>query len=606
MSPSGLLNKLAAGAVTAGILIGNLNPPGVWGAIPTSTDLHYFGVTERIRGFDPVTSNDTTSSRAVSTVYEGLYEYEYLARPYTVRPLLAEGMPEVSADGLTYTIHLKKAAKFADDPCFPGGKGRELTAADFIYSWKRIADTRNLSTCFWIFEDHIVGLDDFHQRSIKERVNYDEPVAGLKSLDRYTIQITLTKPYPQLIWVLTMSYTFAVPREAVEYYGKEFLNHPVGTGPYIIKDWKWRNYGIVYVKNPNYHGDTYPTIGEPGDKERGLLDDAGKPVPILDELTLNVIADSSTEWLMFLSGKIASAGISRDNFDAVIRGQQELTPALQARGIRLEKSPQLYTLYLGFNMEDPVVGVSPDPAVNARHKKLRKALSYTIDIEKWVKFYNYRMVPANGPIPPNMSGYDPSKPLPYPFDPQKARELIAEAGYPGGRDPKTGNRLTITIELASASDPEERQSLDLIASFLDQIGVELKPSYNNWPEFLKKMERRQCQMFRLGWVADYPDAENFLQLFYSKSASPGPNHTNYSNPEFDRLFEQAHTMLDSPERTTLYQKMADIVIDDATWITLSYPLAFGLHQPWLKNYKPHDFPYPYMKFYSVNPALMKR
>ncbi len=558
--------------------------------------MQYFGATARIRGFDPVQSNDVPSSYAVYKVYEGLYEYEYLVRPYTVRPLLADGMPEISADGLTWTIHIKKGVRFADDPCFPGGKGRELTAEDFVYSWKRVADVRTHSNCFWIFEDRIAGINAFHQKSIAQPVNYDEPVEGFRALDRYTLQIKLTQPYPQLIWVLTMGYTFAVPREAVEFYGEEFLNHPVGTGPYIVSDWKYRNYRIVFTRNPNYHGDTYPTRGEPADKAKGLLDDAGQPIPFLDKVTQYVVSDSSTEWLMFLDGELASAGISRDNFDAVITPQQELTPELKARGIWLDKAPQLYTTYLGFNMDDPVVGPN---------KKLRQALCYSVNIDEWVKFYNGRMFPANSPIPPGMAGHDPGKPRPYPFDPARARQLLAEAGYPGGIDPKTGQRLVLTIELPNASDPEQRQSIDLMASFFRAIGVELRPSFNNWPEFLKKMERRQCQMFELGWVADYPDAETFLQLFYSKSASPGPNNTNYSNPAFDRLFERARTMPDSPERTALYERLADIVIEDCPWVILAYPMAFGLNQPWLENYKYSDFPYPNVKFYKTNARLMK-
>lgn len=603
MVPDRVLPRLAAAAI---VVIAGFQPAGARAALPTSTELRYYGSTARIRGFDPVTSNDTTSSHAVSTVYEGLYEYEYLIRPYAVRPLLAETMPEVSADGLTYIIRIKKGVHFADDPCFPGGKGRELTAEDFVFSWKRIADVNNRPTCYWIFEGRFVGLDKFHEESTHGHVNYDELVAGLQALDRYTLQIKLTEPYPQLIWVLTMSYTFAVPREAVEYYGEEFLNHPVGTGPYIIGDWKFRNYRIEYVRNPTYHGDAYPTRGEPDDRQKGLLDDAGKPVPFVDNVTLNVVSDPSTEWLMFLSGRLAAAGISRDNFDAVMTPQHELTTELKARGIRLEKAPQLYTLYLGFNMDDPVVGDSPDLETALRHKKLRQALAYSIDIDKWVRFWNDRQIPATGPIPPNMEGFDPKKPRPYSFDLKRARQWLAEAGYPDGRDPKTGNRLVLTVEWPNASDPEERQSIDLLASFFDAIGVEMRPSYNNWPEFLKKMERRQCQMFRLGWVADYPDAENFLQLFYSKSASPGPNNANYTNPVFDRLFERSHRMQDSPERTALYMKMADIVIEDSPWIFLTYPLAFGLEQPWLKNYKSHDFPYPFQKFYKTDPTLMKR
>jgi ABC-type transport system substrate-binding protein len=309
-----------------------------------------------------------------------------------------------------------------------------------------------------------------------------------------------------------------------------------------------------------------------------------------------VVADDSTDWLMFLAGQLAASGISRSNFDAVINQQKELTPELQARGIRLYKTPRLYTTYIGFNMTDPVVGPN---------KKLRQALSCAVDIEKWIEFYNHRMVPATGPIPPGVAGYEEGKALPYAFDLQRARRLLAEAGYPDGRDPATGKRLTLTIEIGSAGDPESRQSVDLLASFFEKLGIEFKPSYNNWPEFLKKLERKQAQMYQLGWIIDYPDAENFLQLFYSKNGSPGPNHSNYSNPEFDRLYERIRTMQDTAERTALYQQMAAIVIEDAPWIFLTHPLSFGLFQPWFKNFKPHDFPYPNMKFYKVDPARLR-
>ena len=573
---------------------------------PSSDEMRYFGSTSRIRGFDPVTSADVPSAHAIYKVYEGLYEYEYLVRPYAVRPMLAEGMPEISPDGLTYTFRIRKGVKFIDDPCFPDGKGREVTADDFVYSWKRVADVKTKSNCYWIFEGHVVGLDEYHQKSISKGVSYDEPVEGINALDRYTLQVKLLKPYPQLIWILTMSYTFAVPREAVERYGEEFLNHPVGTGAFVVSDWRFRNYRIVYRRNPAYHGDFYPTRGEPEDKAKGFLDDAGKPIPFLDEITQYVISDNSTEWLMFLNGQIASAGISRDNFSAVITPQRGLTADLKAKGIRLETAPELWTEYIGFNMEDPVVGMSKDPDTNLKHRKLRQALAYSFDSEKWVEFWNRRMIPANSPIPPGMAGHDDKRPLPYAYNLEKARQLIAEAGYPDGIDPKTGRRLTLTVELRSASEPQERQSFDLLADFVSKIGVELKPSYNNFPEFLKKMERKQQQMFNLGWVADYPDAENYLQLFTTKSVSPGPNHTNYSDPEFDRLYDKATVMQDSPERTELYRKMAEMIVEDSPWILLDYPLAFGLQRNWLKNYKFHAFPYPNMKFYKIDPTLMKQ
>jgi ABC-type transport system substrate-binding protein len=551
---------------------------------------HYFGSTERIRGFDPVTASDTSAIAAICKVYEGLYEYEYLVRPYELKPMLADGMPEISPDRLTYTIRIKKGVRFADDPCFPTGKGRELVAEDFVYSIKRLADVKNLSPRFYNLEGRIVGLDEYRAESGQRRVSYDEPVEGLKALDRYTIQIKLKEPFPQLLYALTQSETFPVPREAVEYYGKEFLNHPVGTGPFRLSNWRWRNYAIEFERNPTYHGDTYPTRGAPGDRERGLLDDAGKPLPLLDRVTQYVIADDSTEWLMFLSGKLAASGISRQNFDAVITPQKELTPELKRRGIWLDKSPRLATFYVGYNMEDPVVGPN---------QKLRQAMACAVDLGKWVRFYNDRQLAAKGLLPPGVPGHGFDLPHPFAFDPARARRLMAEAGYPGGIDPKTGRRLTLAIELPSAADVEERQSIELLASFWEQIGIELRPTFNNWPEFLKKLERKQCQMYRVGWVVDAPDAYYFLLLFYSKNISPGPNNSNYSSAEFDRMFEQARVMDDSPERTALYRKMEALVVEDCSCIFLTHPLSYGLFQPALKNFKYHDRPYSNIKFYRM-------
>jgi oligopeptide transport system substrate-binding protein len=567
-----------------------------WADYKSPPAQHYVGATERIRGFDPVTASDTTAITAISKVYQGLYEFEYLLRPYEIRPQLAEALPEISADRLTYTIRIKKGIHFADDPCFRGGKGRELVAEDFVYSWKRLADAHNRSTRYFSFEGKIVGLDDYRKKSTTQRVSGDEPLEGLKAIDRYTLQIRLVEPYPQLRYVLTQSESFAVPREAVEYYGEEFLNHPVGTGPFVLHDWKWRNYRIEFARNPNYHDDFYPTRGAPGDREKGLLDDAGKRLPLLDRVTQYVISEDSTAWLMFLNGQLGLSSVSRDNFDAVLTPARGLTPDMTARGIWMSKDPEMFTTYIGFNMDDPVVG---------KNKQLRQALSCAVNRDAWVRFFNERHIPAKGPIPPGVPGYDADRPPAHGFDLERARRLLAEAGYPGGVDPKTGKRLLLTIELPGASDPQQRQAVDLLASFFDKIGVELRLSYNNWPEFLKKIERRQAQMWQIGWIIPYPDALNFLLLFYSKNASPGPNDTNYNNPAFDKLFERARVMDDSPQRTELYRQMAALAMEDAPWICLSHPLAFELIQPWLKNYKHHDCPYPNAKYYRVDPAPMK-
>jgi ABC-type transport system substrate-binding protein len=259
----------------------------------------------------------------------------------------------------------------------------------------------------------------------------------------------------------------------------------------------------------------------------------------------------------------------------------------------------MWVAYTAFNMEDPVVGASADPDQHRRNRALRQALASAFNYEEWIKFHNNRLRLPTGPIPPDVSGYV-ERDVPYPFDLDRARALLEEAGYPGGRDPATGRRLQLTMEIGAADSPDVRQAVELFAQFMDRIGVVIQPSYNHWPAFLEKLSRGQAQLFQLGWVADYPDAENFLQLFYGPNRSPGPNHTKYANPEFDVLYEQLRQMLDSPERTELAQRMADIVIEDSPWMFTGIPISYGLFQSWLLNFKRHDFPYGMSKYYRID------
>ncbi|MEI6970493.1 MAG: ABC transporter substrate-binding protein [bacterium] len=555
-----------------------------------------YGATGRIRGFDPAKAGDVESAIAVGKVYEGLVQYSYLARPYRLESNLAEAMPEISDDGLTYTFRIRKGIFFQDDPCFTnsGGKGRELQADDFVYSIKRVADVKNESTGYWAFESRISGLDDFRKASSKSKVtDYGIPVGGLQAPDPYTFRITLTEPYPQLLWILSMGYAFAVPREAIEFYKDDFGSHPVGTGPYVLKTWR-RNYMMEFVRSPKWAEtgriERYPAEGEPGDAEKGLLADAGKQVPFVDRIVQHVISDESTQWLKFVTGEIESSGISRDNWNAVVTQSRGLTDSLSRMKVRMFVAPTLDIYYIGFNMEDPVVG---------KNKKLRQALSCAFNTGEWIRYKKERCIRATGPIPPGVAGYE-DKPSPYPFDLEKARKLLAEAGYPDGIDPSTGMKLKLVIEIGSAGEAEARESTELLANFVRKLGVELIPSYNHWPSFLSKMERRQCQLYKLGWVADYPDAQNFLQLFYGPNSSPGPNHSNYVNPEFDRLYVKVRTMPDSPERTAIYRQMADMVIEDCPWLFMDHPMSYGLHHHWVGNYKPHDFPYGMEKYRKID------
>jgi len=543
--------------------------------------------TARIRGFDPAHAGDQASVLAVGKVYEGLLQYSYWDRPYRVEPLLASALPEVSADGLVWSFTLRPGIYFSDDPCFVDGKGREVLAQDMAYSIQRIADVKIGSGGYWVFRGKIQGLDEFREASRgDEATDYNQPVAGLRVTGRYTFEIHLTQPYPQLHWVMAMPYAFVVAREAVERYGAEFVNHPVGTGPYVL---------VKAQQNYRYEYRVNPTWAETGREERMPADaptpDAGKSLPLVKRIVDSVVGDPSTAWLMFLSGRLELIGVSRDHWDSIITPDKLLRPELAAKGMVLSQSPQLAVSYTAFNMDDPVVG--PNLA-------LRQALACAFDSEEWKEFQNGRMMIPNGPIPPGVAGTSDT-PSPYPYNLDRARELLAEAGYPEGRDPSTGRRLNLILELGSADNPETRQGAELMASFMTRIGVVLQPSYNNWPAFLQKIERRQAQLFSLTWLGDYPDAQNFLQLFFSENVSPGPNRSNYHNRTFDSLYRELVALPESPERDALCQQASDVVLGDCPWILTAYPMAFTVRHQRLLNYQQHDFAWGMEKYWGLNP-----
>ncbi len=545
-----------------------------------------------VKGFDPVISDDLYSNTAASQVYEGLTQYSYLERPFKVVPNLAEALPEVSEDGLVLTFKLKKSVRFMDDPCFKatGGKGRELVAEDFIYSWKRLADPRKHSSGWWIFENRIQGLDDFRNTAqAAEKTDYSVAVSGLQAPDKHTLVVTLTGPYPQFLYVLSMTFASAVPREAVETYDKEFLNHPVGTGPYLVKEWI-RNSRIVFERNPNFRKEVYPSVGEPGDKEAGLLDDAGKVVPLTDRVEMHIVVEDQPRWLKLLKGQFDVGGIPKDNYDAAIdKETNTLKKRLARKGLILAKSVEPDATYTAFNMEDPILG---------KNALLRRAISLGYNTKRRINlFYNGRAIPAQTPIPPGLFGYDKTRVNPWArYDPEEAKKLLAEAGFPNGEG-------LPEFVYENMADSTSRQFGEMFTREMSRIGIKMKINANTWPEFSQKLRTKRAQIFGVAWSADYPDPENFLQLLYGPNESPSPNSANYKNPEYDKLYEQMKNMPDGPERLAVIDKMVKILWDDCPWIMGVHRQRFALQHSWMRNYKYHAIGKGFYKYYRVDAAL---
>ncbi len=561
--------------------------------VDADTTTLYGAYGAKVRGLDPGDIGDITSTTIANQIMECLYQYHYLKRPYELIPSLAEDIPSVSPDGLTYTIKIKKGVYFADDPCFENGKGRELIAGDFVFAWKRIADIKYLSKNWWIFDKRIVGLDEFREytKTCQKAadVDYSRPIEGLQTPDDYTLVIKLKKPWPQIVYLLAHIPTAPMAKEAVEYYGKDIINHPVGTGPYKLKRW-YRSSFIEMVKNPSFRDEFYPFEGEPSDTENGLLADAGKKLPLNDRIILVLVQEAPPLWFLFLQGKIDRSGIPKDNFAEAIDFRRQLTPKMKARNISLLTFRDPSTYWLGFNMEDEVLG---------KNLPLRKAISCAVDRDKYIElFTNNRCEAAYGFVPPLMNTYNPDikKISEVTYNPQKAIRLLKEAErVHGSKLPK----LTLAMP---GTDVVSRQYGDFFKQCFSRVGLEVEIDYMDWPTFQNKVKTRSAQMFSLGWVADYPDVENFLQVFYGKSKSPGPNNFNYSNRQFDRIYEQACVMPDCDERNALYKKAEEIVIKDCPAVFLIHGVAYILAHDWLYNAKPHAFAYNLAKYRRVDTA----
>jgi ABC-type transport system substrate-binding protein len=550
----------------------------------------YLPLAASVKTLDPAEVNDSIGAPLVGLIYECLYNYKYGVRPYEVCPELAVAMPEVSADGKTLTIRLHKGVHFYDPSkrVFPGGTGPEIKAGDVIYSFKRICDFNLASPNYSvIFQDNFEGLDEwweYTKNTPKEKVDWDRPIKAFEAVDDYTVRLHLSHRNPQMFFQLAHEPTAIVCRQAVEYWKDGFKTHPVGTGPYALVE-NLPEQRLVYEANPIYRG--RPDIA--GGSAALAADDPNR-LPHIKRLQYDYFAESLPIWLLFQQGMFdAIADIPKDTFNQAI-ADGKLTPEMEARGLSLIKVPEPTLDYIQFNMQDPILG---------KNKPLRQAMSMAFDRATYLRnFQNGRGRVANGLIPPGLPTFDEKRVNPYTqFDLAKARELMKEAERIN-RGPIPPMSL-----LMRDSDTVSRQMAEYFTSQMRQIGVVLRPEFRDWARWQEMVDNRQTQVFDAGWQGDYPDEQNFFQLFYSKNIpNAGVNSACYTNEKFDKLYEEALALEESPRRRVLYRQMEQILDEDCPAIWEYYLERYQLQYDWVQDLKPMDYGYGYRQFIRLDEA----
>ncbi len=567
------------------------------GAAATSEKLARFPMaSDGPKSLDPVRGSTVYENRCASPVLETLLQYKYLIRPFKLEPLLLEDMPTVSNDGVTYTFHLKKGVYFHDDPCFPDGKGREMVAADVLYSWKRMAD-ESKSKVAWLFEDTILGFNQYRDsQRHAETFDLDADMQGLKIVNDHEFTVTLAQPTSRFLWTLAMFQTSVIPREAVDGYGSRFGLHPVGTGPFTLKEQDWRKgQSITFRRNPNYHECFYPEEHMPEDIPEGFQKAAGQQLPFLDAVEITFEPKSEPMWLNFKNGKYDFTTVPADNFDeAFNRRTKKLRPEMKAERIRGYPVPLLDFMFKGFNMEDPVLG-----GYTEKKKKLRQALCLAMDWDEVNDvFYNGINIVYDGPIPPGLKGHPESGQVDVSYrglNLEQAKKLLAEAGYPNGEG-------LPFLEYYTGRVANSQEQTEMLQQHLSRINVQLHVHLLDFSTLIQAVDNKKAQFFSFAWGSDYPDAENNLALFYGPNEAPKPNHFNYKNSEYDKLYQQIFSMQPSDERTAVMETMRDIVLEDCPYGGSMARTRFYLVRPRLKNFKPIETFENWFKYIDIDPA----
>jgi oligopeptide transport system substrate-binding protein len=626
---------------------------------------------ERPKHLDPLSAYSEDEAVFVAQIYEPPLQYAFLERPFRLEPLTLASMPEVryeAADGTLlppdaapeaiaftrYRFALKPGILFQPHPAFsrdadggllhhdlapgvvaslaspwglPSPGTRELVSADYVYQVKRLAHPRLHSPVQGLMANYIVGLGE-----LADRLRAEHPedtyidlrgysLDGARAIDDHHFEILIRGVYPQFLYWLAMPFFAPMPWEAEAFHAQSGMQErnltldwwPVGTGPYMLLE-NNPNRRMVLARNPNFRGEPFPARIAPELASGELKEAEGKSMPFIDRAVFVLEKEAIPTWHKFLQGYYDIAGIPRDSFEQVVSygvdGSAALSAELTEHGVELLTAVEPSSIYLGFNMRDPLVG-----GLDERARKLRQAIAIALDTEEFISiFRNGRGTPAFGPIPPGIEGHSEGvggiNPVTHrvvdgriqrrPIE--DALTLMREAGYGDGIDPATGRALVLGFDTV-AGGPDSQPVLDWHRKKLARIGIDLVIRATDYNRFQEKMRTGNAQIFQWGWNADYPDPENFLFLLHgpqSKVDGGGENAANYANPEFDALFERFRVMQPSPERAALVARMVELVRTDSPWVWGWHPVSYSLHHAWFRHAVPHPVARNSLKYRDID------
>ena len=535
--------------------------------------------------FDPAATSDLYSNNVTEEVFDSPLTYDFLARPAKLKPQTLVAMPEVTENGRIYTLKLKKGIFFADDPVFKGEK-RELTARDYEFAFKRIMDPAVRSPNTWLLEGRVAGMEEAIDRAKKTgKFDYDAPLPGIEIVDRYTLRIKLAKPDYNFLYILAMPNVGAQAREVVEAYGADIGAHPVGTGPYRVVEWK-RSAKIVLERNPNFREEYYeaePPADDPVSQQL-YKENKGKRLPICDRVEIVIIEESQPRWLAFLNHELDWINLPYEFLNMALPAGKP-SQALQREGVRYIPDIEVVTVYMYFNMKDPIVGgYTPEKVA------LRRAISLAYNDEENAQLLrNGTAIEAKSLAPPGVLGYDPNFNIGKSYDPAKAKALLDMFGYvdrdgDGYRETPDGKPLTFVY----ATDPSQLSRLFTQSwkKALEAVGIRMDVDVAKWPDQRKKSKAGQLMSWEWAWGADYPDGENFYQLLYGPNCGAS-NDSCFQLPEFDRLYDQAAALPPGPERQVIYQKMERLIAAYAPFKLIVHRKYNYLLQPWTQGWRRH-------------------